>query len=587
MTPHPAPSRRHRPRHEGLAQRSNAPRSRPASTPNAVSLTLPRSLQVDSFTWGPVASAHLAVQKISRWSSCRSSRSNKALVRALVGAGLALAPGLAHAAEPYHPSEPRVLSDTAINLLEVADSLDGPDAFDLNIRLTFEHSQRWAPIHRETTINQPGLATGGFIADNLNVANYSSETQRLIPEVSVGLLPDLALTVKLPIILAHSQKLTSSDPSTSNIGTRGADGEQLFSVPFTSPTRSGVENLTVGLDLSLMNQWRNPANPTWTIGVEGRFNVSDPMRACNAAPRSGQVECANPADRNRNGRADDFGAEYDDLAGTPEGDFSGGRSAGVSRGTTALEAHAYVSKRRGYIEPYSGVSAVFEFPTPASDYGLVDLEGSIINHPPLRGTLVFGLAVIPWEQPERHRRIAIDFRARGTYVSEGRDYSELFDALGSSSAASLRNPNFAEYTANIPNGSTTPDPFTPSVVDTKSDRVWFTGLTDVQQYGDYDLSARFTWQAGEYVNFDVGAEWRITQGHIVTFDQACNPSFAGDPTIAGPCKYVAGYEGNTPVWEGSGKANPNYRRTIGEPGHRFKVDTAQGLRAWVSARVMF
>jgi len=471
--------------------------------------------------------------------------------------------------------------------MQVADAFDGPDDFDLNIRLTFEHSQRWAPIRRETSINQPGLATGGFIADTLNVGSYSSSTQKLIPEVSFGLLPDLALTLKLPVILAHAQSIDSPDGASSNIATRGLDGEQLFPVPFNSPTRSGIENLTVALDLSVMNQWRNPANPTWTIGVEGRFNVSEAMHACNPNAATGQVDCAHPADRNRNGTADNFGTDYDDLAGQPEGEFQGSRSPGVSRGTTGLEAHAYVSKRRGYIEPYSGVSAFFEFPTQGSDFGSSDIEGSLANHPPFRGTLVFGLAVIPWEQPEQHSRISLDFRARGTYVSEGRDYSELFDALGSSSAASLRNPQFSEYTANIPDGSTSPDPFNPSVVDTQSSRVSFTGLTDVQQHGDYDLSARFTWQAGEYVNFDVGAEWRIVQGHMISFDQACNPNFSGAATVSGPCKYVSGYDGNTPEWEGAGKANPNYRRPINEPGHRFLVDTSNGLKAWVSARVMF
>jgi hypothetical protein len=494
---------------------------------------------------------------------------------------------LAEATEPRRISDPHVFADSAVDVLEVADALDGPDNFDLNIRLTFEHSQRWAPIRRETSINQPGLATGGYIADTLNVGSYSSSTQKLIPEVSIGLLPDLAFTVRMPIILAYSQKVDSPDGGTSNIATRGVDGEQLFSVPFTSPTRSGIENLTLALDLSVMNQWRNPANPTWTIGVEGRFNVSEAMHACNPTPAAGQVDCAYPADRNRNGTPDDFGSDYDDLAGSPEGDFQGSRPAGVSRGTTALEAHAYVSKRKGYIEPYSGVSGLFEFPSPGSDYGSADIEGTLVNHPPFRGTLIFGLAVIPWEQPERHRRIALDFRARGSYVSEGRDYSELFDALGSSTSGSLRNPQFAEYTANVPEGSNSPDPFNPSVVDTQSARVSFTGLTDVQQHGDYDLSARFTWQAGEYVNFDVGAEWRIIQGHLITFDQACNPSFAGDATVSGPCKYISGYEGDTPVWEGAGKSNPNYRRTINEPGHRFLVDTSNGLRAWVSARVMF
>ena len=41
-----------------------------------------------------------------------------------------------------------------------------------------------------------------------------------------------------------------------------------------------------------------------------------------------------------------------------------------------------------------------------------------------------------------------DVRLEGKYHSEGRDYSELFDALGSSTAPSLRQPQWAAYQAN-------------------------------------------------------------------------------------------------------------------------------------------
>lgn len=538
-------------------------------------MSLPEG-QVDSFTTSPVAFSSSIVRPLRR-----SSRS--ALL--LLGATVSLRAG---ASEPLRPSEPRPLNDSVVDLLQVPDALDDLDVIDLDLRLTFDHSMRRADIRRETSINQPGLATGGYIADTLDVATYNESIQRLIPAASIGILPDLALTVKLPIILAHNQRLGTPASGGSSISTMGLVGEQLFQVPFTSPTRSGIEHLAIALDLGVMNQWRNPAQPNWTIGLEGRFNVSEAMHACNPNSREGQVACAHPADRNRNGRADAFGDEYGALAGRAEGNFSGERNAGVSRGTTQLEARAYVSKRMGYIEPYSGVAAQFEFASPGSDFGLVDLETSLANHPPLRGTLIFGLAIVPWEEPERHRRLSIDMRARGTYVSEGRDYSELFDALGSSSAPSLRDPQFAKYKANTNTTNGEPDAFTPSVVDTNSQRVSFTGLTDVQQHGDYDLSARLTWQAGEYISFDVGAEWRVIQGHLITYDQACNPVLSGNPTESGPCKYVSGTESDgRPIWQSTGKPNPNYRRTINEPGHRFRVDTSHGFRAWVSARVLF
>lgn len=488
-----------------------------------------------------------------------------------------------------------MLSDTSVDLLDVADAFDGQDMFDFSLRLSFDHSSRQTPIRRETNISQPGLTTGGYVVDTMDVATYRESTQRLVPDFTVGLYHDLALSVRLPVILADNRRLDARGGSASQpITTAGLEGEQLFSPDFESPTRSGIEYLAVGLDWAVMNQFRHPARPNWVFGVEGRFNVSQPMRACNENPKAGQVKCAYESDINRDGNADDLGPLYDDLQGEPEGDFSGDRGGpGVSRGTTGLELHAYVSKRLRYIEPYTGVAALFEFQGKDTAYGPFNLEGSLVNHPPLRGTVIAGLAVIPWEQPEKFRRISIDFRVRGTYVSEGRDYSELFDALGSSDAPSLRKPNFSSYTANVPEGGSLDDldPNAPSVVDTSSNRIHFTGLTDVQQHGDYEVRAQFTWQASKYVKFDVGSALRLIQEHFITFDQACNPDVTRQVVRSGPCKQddtTAEEAANNEIaWKSGGLPNPNHRKVINDPGQRFVADASYGVRAWVRASVLF
>jgi len=499
----------------------------------------------------------------------------------------------AYAEEPRQPTEPIVLSDTAVDLLEVPDAFDAGDPFDVDLRLSFDHEQRQAGISRETSSSEPGLTTGGYLSDGLPVATYYESTQRLIPEIRVGVMRELALHVALPVILANNRGLREDAPSGDG-ALDGLPGEALFTLPFDAPTRSGIEYLAVGADLGLMSQFRNPALPTWVVGLEGRFNVSEPMHACNANPAAGQEACAYPADIDRDGDNDPLGADFDaplegggNLADEPEGNFSGPRGPGVSKGRHALEAHAYVSRRLKYVEPYTGIRGLVEFQTPNSDYGPTDLLGVLVNHPPVRGTVVAGIAVVPWEQPEKFARIGIDFRVEGTYVSEGRDYSELFDALGSSTAESLRYPNFSEYQANVlPSG--VPDPINPSVVDPNSRRVNFTGITDVQQHGDYKLSTRFTWQAGAYVKFDLGGAWRIVQGHLITFDQACSPSPLTPIAQAGPCKInTSASAGGTPSWAASGLPNADYRAVINAPGRRYRVDTSHGFNFWLRASVLF
>lgn len=496
------------------------------------------------------------------------------------------------------PTEPSPMAETAVELLEVASSFDRADMFDFSMRLSFDQQSRRAPIRRETNIAQSGLTTGGYTSDLMDVATYHESTQRLIPEINIGLFRDLELSVRMPVILANNRRLEERNGSASQTApTAGLVGEQLFSPDFESPTRSGIEYLAIGLDVGIMNQFRKPERPNWVLGVEGRFNVSEPMKACTSAPKEGQVACAHEADRNRNGEADPFvGSEWAELEGESEGAFSGSQSAGVSRGTTGLEGHAYVSKRLRYIEPYTGVSALFEFQGKDTAYGPFNLEGVLVNHPPFKGTVTAGVAVIPWEQVERFRRLIVDFRLSGTYVSEGRDYSELFDALGSSDAQSLRNPSFATYVPNIPDDPNNPADLrevaqAPSIVDPTGQRINFTGLTDIQQHGDYTLRTQLTWQAGKYIKFDLGGAWRIIQEHFITFDQACNPDVAQQVVRSGPCKIndttAAEASAGLVAYKTGGLPNPHHRKVLNDPGQRFKVETSHGLKAWVRANVLF
>ncbi len=491
----------------------------------------------------------------------------------------------AGAEEPRKASEPSVLREPA-EISQVADAFDDRDLFDLHLSLGYESTWTSSVIRRDTSIAQAGLSSGGFMHSNLNAAVYKQTTSRLVTRADIGLYEDLALIVRVPIILSDERRLSGIDGSENQqtVALAGNPGEQLFSLPFQSPTRSGIEYLALGVDAGIMNQARDASKPTWVVGIEGRFNVSEPMHACNARTTSlnqgsGQVQCAYPSDINRDGSASHQPAA--EGGGPLEGHFSGTRSPGVSRGTTAFEAHTYLSRRLRYLEPYGGFRGLLEFRNDSSDYGATDLKGVLINHPPLRGTLLFGVNVVPWEIPDRFQRITLDFRFTGTYVSEGRDYSELFDALGSSDAPSLRMPSYADYQACTP-GATCQN--ATSVVNPQSQKVNFTGITDVQQHGTYRLSTEFTWQAGEYIKFHVGGGYTLIQSHFITFDQACNADSPSDLAKAGPCggRVVGAGAANV-----SGTPNPNYRRVINDPGQRFKVDDSHAVDAWVDATVMF
>lgn len=495
---------------------------------------------------------------------------------ALLGPALLLAePCLA--LEPRSLTEPDVLQQPAM-FTDVVDGFDGGNGVDLHFSLVYQHTWKTAQIGRETqsVVVSPAAALG---TTRIDVADYSESTSRLNVRAELGLYHDLALIVRLPVILSRSSKLRGAALPAGALD--GAPGEELFRLPFDSPNRSGVEYLAVGVDWGILNQWRDGAQPTLVVGAEGRFTVSEPMHACGPArtlDEPGEVRCAQPADINRDGVSGQYPVELaPGRVESLEGSFpEQSRKAGVSRGTTGLELHGMISRRFAQLEPYMGLSVLYELPNSGSDFGGERPWKQGIGG---RAGVSLGAELMPWEVVEQFQRLSLDVRFIGTYRAAGRDYSELFDALGSSRAFSFRRPSFAGYRSSA-------DPSSPSVVDPDSERVFPTGITNVEAHGSYALRLLARWQAGRYVHFDVGAGWALTQEHVITLGAPCDSSRPADAERAGPCLASNPVVGDGPSLV-QGTPDPSYRPETDQPGHRFIVGTASTVDAWVGATVMF
>jgi len=479
-------------------------------------------------------------------------QSRAALAAAIVGA-VAVCPASARADEPIPAKETRLLNETGENTT-VIDAFDKDDPFDANLLLTFRQQWKSANIRRETSLNQGGLSSGGFVSRNENVAKYRESASTLEVGAVVGLWHDLALSFRLPIILSDSRELGDLDGSSANPQRlQDPAGDQLFTVPFKSPNRSGVDWFGVGLDYAIFNQNRDATKPTWVIGFESRFSIGPRLHACN---ENAPIKCPDPAN--------------------PTGPS---RDPGISRGMTLLALHTIFSRRIGYIEPYLGFRMQAELPQSNSDFGASsDVRGTLLSRPPLVGSFTIGTEVFPYENREAFQRLGLDFRVRGTYTSPGRDYSELFDALGSSQARSLRNPNPGAYRAAT-------DGSFGSVADPNAAPVYFSGITDQQAYGSFGGAVGVSWQAGEYVKFTGGLGLTYSQNHLITASDACNPDFGkGDAGASGPCRSGAVSAGGG---TSTGIPNPNHRPTIDLPGRRFSVDDTTIVNLWLSGVVMF
>jgi hypothetical protein len=494
---------------------------------------------------------------------------------------------IAHASaalEPRSLTEPGVLQQPA-QVTNVVDAFDEGSGVDLHFSLGYQHTWKRAGISREARSSLFGSGLGALGADTLaasgaarfHVADFSETINRLNVRADLGLYHDLALIVRLPVILSRSSTLSGSELPGAALD--GAPGEPLFSVPFSSPNRSGVEFLGVGVDWGILNQFRDSAQPTLTVGAEGRFSISEAMHACgeSRAPSdgdAGEVRCADPSDVNRDGTSGQFPVELAPGRIEPlEGNFpAASRKAGVSRGTTGLELHGTISRRFAQIEPYLGLAVLVELPKDDSDFGPGRWWKEGIG---TRAGVSLGAEFMPWEVVEQFQRLSVDLRFTGTYSAAGRDYSELFDALGSSRAPSFRRPSYARYLASADGAAV------PSVIDPDSERVYPTGITNVQAYGAYALRLLARWQAGRYVHFDVGGGLALTQRHVITMGSPCDASRSVAVEGSGPCVT------REPEPRSLGAPDPSYRPEIEQPGRRFIVDTASTVDAWLGATVMF
>jgi hypothetical protein len=208
-----------------------------------------------------------------------------------------------------------------------------------------------------------------------------------------------------------------------------------------------------------------------------------------------------------------------------------------------------------------GLSFQMEWPGRAED--LFRPSGNLAGYqntlPPRVAELTAGVTAIPWEHRGRWQRVAIDFRLVGAWISEGRDYSPLYDALGTSQSPHLTEPNLE----GIPDGATS------------LRSVEFNGLTDIQAHGRVGGRLAFRMQAARYVRFTFGAGVFYETPHLITSTDACNPGVSPQPndTRMGRCR--------------TGIINPHHRPVLDLPGSRFRLDGALMVDLFASAVAQF
>ena len=428
------------------------------------------------------------------------------LGRCLILLGLIASP-LTASAQPTDRHGARYLQGAEFT--NVVDAIESDDPFDLNLSVGYVREQRSGRIRRES--NNPGVSPDGYLGV-VDIAKYEQLQNTLVLAGAVGLFRDLQLWTRWPLILSDTRELSLDDGVTLEQSQLRRDCYEdggrdvcLFDLPFKSPERSGIDAFTLGLDWGVLNQLRDDTKPTWVLGVEATIGIGAALT---------------DADENGDG--------------------------GISRGTTRLTAHTEFSRRFNYIEPYVGVRFSADLPQSDTGFPEADVEGRLNTVPPLIGTMIFGADFVPWENTETFQRFSVDLRLAGTFNSEGRTQSELFDALGTSQHRQLRDADGPGHV--------------------------FNGMTDVENYGTFATMLSLNVQAARYVKFQLGGSLAFDQQHGITYTDACNPE--ADVVIAqAPCS--------------KGAPNPDHRPVVDLPGHRFRVEGMTVFDFFATGTAMF
>jgi hypothetical protein len=316
----------------------------------------------------------------------------------------------------------------AAEMTRVASSFDVDNPFDLDLWVGFERTQERGKITREWHQN-------GSIQDVLEL-RYTKITQSLPIRLAIGLYHDLEIHAAASMVFNVDQnyvfpaekddlgntKVTQGNSTIYNncVGPRGGllpgcDGNPgagpvpIFTVPGQGlkTYRAGFSDVLIGLSWAPFSDERDDTKPKWVL----TFDYTGPVSRTNKPWLQ-----ATDADR-------------------------GFLGDGAHRFTFSTA----ISKRLGAIDPY--LKLTYTLPIPGNN-SISNCENPNLptysencntgpwTHdetglkPPHIAGFLFGAEFYPYDNPTKKQRVAIEMQFGLLYISEGRYWNEMSDALG-------------------------------------------------------------------------------------------------------------------------------------------------------------
>lgn len=349
------------------------------------------------------------------------------------------------------------------NVIDTFDRTPGKDGVDFTITTSWDYWQRSGFVRREFRCLAHDEATRQFCLDASKIIDTKElKSERIWHQFNIdlelGFWRIAQLHMRLPIVLEDRTSLSFDEGVTPFNSSIDPDNRpSLFSVPFDGATRSGFYDPSFGVRFTPLSTPRDPTRPTWALGVDVTFPLGQVRKADNT---------------------------------------------GVGEGLWRIQVSSGVSARfQPWMEPYFRADGTFNLPAANSLFDDFGKTQTLVS-PGHQLGITLGTEFIPYEDAEREQHFIVDLGGKIEFHFEGREYTEIFEALGNSACDPTDASEPCELTT-----------FTRGDVDpTTGARRKSTGITDVEQYALLKAWFGFRWQMYKHIQF--GAEAWI--GHETT-----------------------------------------------------------------------
>jgi hypothetical protein len=411
-----------------------------------------------------------------------------------------------------------------------------PDnAFDAAFRFDYEFFSSKTQLQRESLT---GAATDAVGLTSDLIGRHSR--QQLTPQLDIGIYHDFWLSFALPIVLQERRDLAldgiaRQESSAIRDGLLPADGFDAGSSSSTSGdtlwkgiSRSGLSQLQIGMGVAPMNQRKDDTKPTWKLGLDVFLPVGKVASFSRSSPSS---------------------------------------QTGVGSGVYELSLWTSVAKRIGSVEPFVAMSWRASLAATKTS-AFADPGSSTTNAlPPQVAGVRFGGAAYVIERPADHLSVTVDVEARAVSHFQGREYTDLWEALSyAGDAATVGAPLVLDQS--------------PTVSGVQG--LNYPGVSNQENY--LELGGRFSVHAqlGKLAGLGIVADIFKHTPHAVTFADA-----GKDLPTCGTGKLPCEDDSNEVVNPGTNEVNPLSAPIIDLVGHRFIASKQMGFAISVQAAVQF